>query len=89
MEEIIAKHCRSISNDVGYYRYPVVYKKGGHRQKVWGTVGVRYEEISSMHYEFGSNYLEIGDALLEILEFLDRHIESEVPPFDYYDEDDD
>ena len=75
MEQIIAKHCSSKNYSMTHYRYPVHYRKKGvsYRSKGSGYVNLDCNEIPSMHYEFGSHRMDIGDALLEIVEFLSEH----------------
>ncbi len=87
MEQIIAKHCSSKNYTFGNYRFPVHYRKDGKNYKTNGDglAKVSMNEIPSMNYTFGIHKMEIGKALLEILDFLEDHLE-DVRPFDYYDD---
>ena len=44
--------------------------------------GVSYEDIQSMYYTFGVHKMEIGKALLEILDFIERELNAEIDYFD-------
>ena len=88
MEQIIAKHCSTENYKNNPYRYPVHYRKNGvsYKTKGSGIANVDYDSVSSMHYEFGAHRLDIGRALLEIMDLIDDH--SEFSPFTYYDDED-
>ena len=51
---------------------------------------VELKDIPSMYYQFGSNRLEIGKALIEILDFLEIELDNQDiwRPFDQYGVDD-
>ena len=85
MERIVAKHCSTENYKFGNYRYPVHYRKNGQGWKSDGIANVTLKDVPSMHYKFGAHKMEIGKALLEILDFLEEHLE-DVCPFDYYDD---
>lgn len=84
MERIIAKHCSTKNYTMGNYRYPVHYIKNGKKYKTQGDgyANVSYNDISSMNYVFGSHKMEIGKALLEILDFLDFDLNACIDYFD-------
>lgn len=86
LEYIIASKCRNkqyIDKHTGnagkQYRYPVKYKKNGKtyvcRGKTIINEDTAEQEIESMRYEFGSNCLFIGDAIAEILDYLEDRYE--------------
>ncbi len=74
MEYIVAKHCSTGTYNIGDYRYPVCFRRDGKKvkNKGNGTANVSMNEISSMHYEFGAHRLDIGKALLEIMDYLEN-----------------
>ena len=86
MEQIIAKHCSTESYKNNPYRYPVCYKKNGKSYKTKGNVvaNVEYDSIQTMHYDFGAHRLDIGKALLEIMDLIEE--EAEMSPFAYYED---
>lgn len=69
MELIIAKHCNSKTLHFKEYRYPVHYQKNGKNFYTDGNhlAKISMKEIPSMQY----NTLNIGKALMEILNFLE------------------
>ncbi|MBO4908449.1 MAG: hypothetical protein J5476_04115 [Lachnospiraceae bacterium] len=69
MEWIIGKHC---TNSMGNFRYPVKYRHNGKIQEGKCKVNVPWNDIPSMYYQFGSNKVKIGDALIEILDYLEK-----------------
>ena len=87
MEQIIAKHCSS--GKLGQYRYPVHYRKGGQGWKTTGLADVSMKDVQIMHYKFGAHRMDIGKALIEIMEFLEPHISDKEFPFDQYDDEED
>ena len=72
MERIIAKHCSSDNYKFGNYRYPVHYRKNGQGWKATGTANVSLKDVPTMYYKFGTHKMEIGKALLEILDFIEE-----------------
>ncbi len=77
MEQIIAKHCSTKDLKSGKnYRYPVHYKKNGQGWHSNGLADVSLKDVPSMHYKFASHKMEIGKALMEILDFLQEHIDN-------------
>ncbi len=89
-ERIIADHC-STKNYKEAYRYPVKYVKNGikYKTKGPGCANVSMEEIPTMYYEFGVHRVDIGMALIEILEFFEQHMaDDEVlrGNFDFYED---
>lgn len=84
MEIIIAKHCSNKNYSIGNYRQPVHFKSNGKGYKTKGNyyAGVSYEDIQSMYYTFGVHKMEIGKALLEILDFIERELNAEIDYFD-------
>ncbi|EWM53386.1 hypothetical protein [Ruminococcus flavefaciens] len=73
LEKIIAQNCYNTKFEGGkFYRYPVHYKKNGTHYIAKGIADVPYESIKTMYYEFGTNRLYIGNALLEIISFLEE-----------------
>ncbi|MCR5419727.1 MAG: hypothetical protein K6E98_01820 [Lachnospiraceae bacterium] len=91
MERIFAKHCSTTSYTNGSYRYPVYYRKDGKNCRTNGIANVTMKEIPSMQYKFGTHRMDIGAALIEILDFLESHQgEDFCLDFDsFYDDNDD
>lgn len=83
LEKIIAKNVTTTSHTNGKYRYPVEYRKNGRNWRATGTANVDYDDIYSMHYNFGVHRLDIGMALDQILEFL---YDKGLGNFDVYDD---
>ena len=83
MERIIAKNCSTGTYNIGGYRYPVHYRKNGKGYHTNTIADVSLQDVPSMHYEFGNHRMNIGKALLEIIDFIEEH--SGEFPFDYYD----
>lgn len=91
LEYIVSSKCNNIqyTNKISgsggrQYRYPVNYFKEGKKYICRGKISVNdpsaEQEIKSMRYEFGSNHLYIGKAIVEILDYLkDRY------DLDFYD----
>ncbi|MBO4876574.1 MAG: hypothetical protein J5501_01050 [Ruminococcus sp.] len=79
LEYIVAKHCCNSNNLSRYFRYPVHYKKNGE----WYYTKGKYlnnaprESLLSLHYVFGSNKLDIGKALSDIVRFIADDIDSD------------
>lgn len=85
IESIIGNNCYNGQADYGYgdyIRYPVwAYTTQG-KEKVWekfryntqyGTYpNIKPSEAKSLEYHFGANELEIGKAIIEVLEFLEE-----------------
>ena len=72
MERIIAEHVSTTNYVMDHYRYPVKYKRNGIKYKCPTEVrNADYDVVGSMQYEFGSHHVDIGDALIEILEFIE------------------
>ena len=55
---------------VSYLPYPGADTTKKTREYVQSYVG--YEQVRTLHYQFGSNLLYIGTGLTEILEFLEK-----------------
>ncbi len=91
MEWIIAKNCSTETYNIGNYRYPVHFNKNGKWYKTSGNslADVSYQDISSMYYEFGAHTLNIGDALIEIMEYLEQRNSSAMEDLIMYPEDED
>lgn len=69
------------NDDEGYdYRYPVHFfstqkaKEEGNYSKEKETIRTIFEpdQVKSMEYRFGSNYLNIGKSILDVLDFLEE-----------------
>lgn len=81
LEKIIGNQCYNPNSYNGYtmeygkdFRYPVHYKG---KDKLWHKTSYMVQDInkdgvSSMYYSFGSNQLNVGNALVKILERLER-----------------
>ena len=82
MEKIIAKNCSTGTYNIGNYRYPVHYTKNGKGYCSKSLADVSMQDVSSMHYEFGNHRMNIGKALLEIIDFIEEHCGEF--PFDHY-----
>ena len=86
MEKIIAKHCSTDNYKFGNYRFPVKYRKDGNNYESRGIADVSYKDIPSMYYKFGAHRLDIGKALLELLDYIEDIIceENRFDPFNIY-----
>ena len=89
LERIIASQCHQ-KNLMGgkKYRYPVQYVRDGTSYKCSGngTANVNDSGIKTMKYQFGSHTLDIGIALDEILDFIEKNCEINNMGMFYYDE---
>ena len=74
MEHIIAKHCSTDSYIIGQYRYPVHYSRNGRYYKTDGLAKVEFDDIDTMYYKFGAHRLDIGSALLELIDYIDDNL---------------
>lgn len=81
IENIIASECynyRSTDGRTGqigkWFRYPVHYTdKDGIECKTSWTIGdMDKKDIDTMFYHFGSNQLFIGNAIVNVLEYLEK-----------------
>lgn len=91
LERIIASHCRTKNlNNGNRYRYPVHYVKNGVRYKTSGNgvANVGDDDIRTMKYTFASHTMEIGAALEEILDFMEKNC-AFGPGLHYYDDETD
>ena len=91
MEQIIAKHCSTLNNTMSakQYRYPVHYKKNGisYHTTGDGVANVAMKDIRSMYYKYGSHRMDIGEALLELADFIDEYVSGEYgASFDWYED---
>lgn len=93
LEEIIASHCSTeIIKDGDVYRQPVHYVDSG-KSYVKSGNGIAeikedsYKTIGSMQYKFGVHTVDIGEALDEILDYLESHCDFD--PDSYLDDDTD
>lgn len=70
LEYIVAKHCSTLEGK--HYRYPVHYIMDGEEYETRGKylAKVTSDAIPTMEYSFGAHTLEIGQALEEIVEFI-------------------
>ena len=82
MERIIAKNCSTGTYNIGDYRYPVHYIKNGKKYYTKSIADVSMNDVPSMHYEFGNHRMNIGKAILEIIDYIETH--SDGNPFDWY-----
>lgn len=78
LEEKIASWTYNRYNNYGrggWYRYPIIYKDIAYDGKEYKydvrAVYVNSEVVESMRYDFGENQLYIGDALEEVLDYLE------------------
>lgn len=84
IESIIGSNCYNGQSDYGYggyIRYPVWAYTKQNKEQVWkkfrynaqhGTYpNIKPSEAKSLEYRFGKNELEIGKAIIEVLEFLE------------------
>lgn len=81
IENIIANECYNPNSFDGWtlvegcsYRYPVCYRgKDGLTYKVRYMINnMDKERIKTIRYQFGSNHLYIGNAIVKILERLEQ-----------------
>lgn len=93
LEEIIANHCSAeIIKEGDVYRQPVHYVDGGKSRTKSGQ-GIApiendcFNTIGSMQYTFGVHTVDIGEALDEILNYLENHCDFD--PDSYIDDDTD
>ena len=75
LEQIVAKHCSTKNLFEGQkYRYPVHYIQN--EQKYVsdgdGRVHISAKAVPTMKYMFGKHTLEIGNALDEIIAYIDE-----------------
>lgn len=82
LENMIGNSCYNPNSYDGWtqesgcsFRYPITYTgKDGDEHKSYSKVGdMDKDRIRSMRYRFGSNHLYIGDALINILDYLEEH----------------
>ncbi len=71
-EKTIASNCYNSNFNGGmYYRYPVKYLLNGER---WiaknGFANVPEEALNTMYYQFGTNRIYIGEAILDMISYL-------------------
>lgn len=81
LERLIGGNCYNPNSLNGYtleegleFRYPVCYQdKNGTERKVRNTIAnLSPKGLNSVRYQFGSNHLYIGDALLKLLNHLEQ-----------------
>lgn len=86
IESIIGNKCYNGQSDYGYgdyIRYPVwAYTTQQNKTQVWEKFryntqrgsypNIKPNEAKSLEYRFGKNELEIGKAIIEVLEFLEE-----------------
>ena len=85
IESLIGNKCYNAKSGYGYgdyIRYPVWAYTTQDKEKVWekfryntqhGTYpNIKPSEAKSLEYRFGANELEIGKAIIEVLEFLEK-----------------
>lgn len=81
IEKIIGSECynpRSTDGRTGevgkWFRYPVHYSnKFGVDIKTWSTIyGIDGSQIDDIYYQFGTNELYIGSAIVKVLEYLEK-----------------
>ena len=90
LERIIARNCYNKNFNGGtYYRYPVHYIKNGKKWIAKGLANVPEESLETMYYEFGTNKVYIGKALLEVLHHLEKNFSSTEDFLFYGDDEDD
>ena len=90
MEQIIAKSCSNRNYSIGNYRYPVHYWKNGKTYHTTGNGPANIKDtevIGSMYYQFGVHRLDIGEALLEIVDLLEYICPELYEAIEDYDED--
>ena len=86
LEHIIGRNCYSktiVDKATGKagkkYRYPVQYNQGKKTIKCRGKANINEltaaDEVDTMRYKFGANLLFVGDAIVEILEYLEERYE--------------
>ncbi len=78
LERIIASNCSTKDLKGGEkYRYPVHYEDKGKKYKTVGNGIARVddESVRTMKYTFASHTLDIGNALEEILNFMEENCE--------------
>lgn len=82
LENMIGNSCYNPNSYDGWtqesgcsFRYPITYTgKDGDDHKSYSKVrDMDKDRIRSMRYRFGSNHLYIGDALIDILDYLEEH----------------
>lgn len=91
LERILAKNChqKNLKNNQKF-RYPVEYIKQGKKGKSNGLVDLDNKDIKTMHYTFGTNILDVGNALEEMVDFILKNCEMTTDSLYYYfDESDD
>ena len=81
LENIIGDECYNPNSYDGWtleeglaYRYPVTYtdSKGEECKSKYHAHYINKENLKTMHYKFGSNYLFIGIGLQNVLEYLEN-----------------
>ena len=81
LERLIGGNCYNPNSLNGYtleegleFRYPVCYKdENGTERKVRNKiVNLKPKDLTSVRYQFGSNHLYIGDAVLKLLNHLEN-----------------
>ena len=56
------------------FRYPVCYTDNQERSRKsrYTVTDIESDKVKTMRYQFGSNYLYIGDALVNVLNHLEK-----------------
>lgn len=84
LEYIIGSECYNPNSYNGYlhlkgcfFRYPVWCEYNKDEEQVYGKITNNpfkkiYPDIASVKYKFGSNHLYIGNALVNLLSFLEN-----------------
>lgn len=81
LERIIGDECYNPNSYDGWtleeglaYRYPVTYtdSEGEECKSKYPAHYINKENLKTMHYKFGSNYLFIGIGLRNVLDYLEK-----------------
>ncbi len=93
MEWIIARHISTETCNRGKkYRYPVRYRENGKTHETGLITNLSFQDIPSMHYKLGAHRVDIGKALIEIVDFLQKEMGAQIDesplfcPFEVYDD---
>lgn len=79
LEHIVGSNCYNSRSHDGYtgedgcyYRYPVYYEDDQYLRKTKTTIlELKKEYVSTVCYKFGANELQIGTAIVEMLNYLE------------------
>ncbi len=89
LERIIGNHFHNKQKRGGfYYRYPVHFEENGTTYKSTGKIyDLTPDNLHSVKYTMGANSLYIGDALLEVLDFLEERYNLDFDDLEFWHDD--